>query len=211
MIAPRRATGDQFLKLAAPKQALGGPEKREPRVAAVRTILADVIRYRRMPLSKLREKPKEDTLATIPHPNGRGALLCGGRANSKIWALARDALVESEWKDRMEAAAVQRQLREGFVRKFLKDGLPIDLKNVEALLSEALSAAAAGCKILTHFVPCHVSSDAEPATFEIGPVSFQPTAAFLTERQGDFDRYVQEGSRELVELRKKWGPEATGR
>src|SRR5262249_37511622 len=118
---------------------------------------------------------------------------------------ARDALVESEWKDRMEAAAVQRQLREGFVRKFLKDGLSIDLKNVEALLSEALSAAAAGCKILTHFIPCHVSSDAEPARFEIGPVSFQPTAAFLTERQGDFDRYVQEGSRELVELRKKWG------
>ena len=154
----------------------------------MRTILADVIRYRRMPLSKLRERPREDLLATIPHPSGRGSLLCGRRANSKIWALARDALVESEWKDRMEAPVVQRQLREGLLRKFLKEGLPIDLKNIEALLSEALSAAAAGCKTLTHFIPCHVSSDAEPAAFAIGPVSFQPTVTFLTERQGDFDR-----------------------
>jgi len=112
-------------------------------------------------------------------------------------------LSESEWKRRLEVGIVQRELREALGRRFLKGNTPIDVKNVNAFLSEVLAAAATTCKTLTHFIPCHLSSDAEPSKFEIGPVCFQPTASFLEEHQANFERYVLQGSADLVEIGKK--------
>jgi hypothetical protein len=165
-------------------------EKRLPRVSAVRTILSEIMRYRRMTFAQLKTRPKSDLSATMPHPSGRGSLMIGSRANKIFWQLSEMTLAESDLRERLEAASVVKHLQAGICNDFIRDGKPTDRTHVDQMISEAVSRAEASCEDLTHYIPCYISADKDPSEFEIGPVSFLTADTFLDIHDGEFRRYL---------------------
>jgi len=165
-------------------------EKKLPQVSAVRTILSDIARYRRMTFAQMKARPKSDMLATIPHPNGQGSLVIGGRANKIFWQLSEMALAESDLRERLETARVARYLKAELSNLFIRDGKPIDRTHVDRMISNAMHQAERACEDITHYIPCYVSADKEPSEFEIGPVSFRAAGSFFDIHADEFRRYL---------------------
>lgn len=58
------------------------------------------------------------------------------------------------------------------MRKFAEHGLEVDERNVARALSEVFKAAKRTFKTETHFIPCHLSTDAETVGLSLGKVRF---------------------------------------
>jgi hypothetical protein len=57
--------------------------------------LSEIVRFARMNLAELRALPLEDHWSSMPHPTGRGHLICGAAAERRLWKLVDTALARS--------------------------------------------------------------------------------------------------------------------
>jgi len=69
-------------------------------------------------------------------------------------------------------------LEELLVQRFLRDGKPVDQKEVNRVLTAAGKAASALCADRTHFIACHLMIRQEPDELQVGPVIFRTRRSF---------------------------------
>lgn len=82
------------------------------------------------------------------------------------------ALTNSDITQRADIPEVSRALQTMFVERFVGEGLPVDQGNVDKLLSETRKTVRNAFQSRTHFIPCHLSSDADDIGLSLGAVRF---------------------------------------
>lgn len=121
-----------------------------------------------------------DALAMVPHPSGRGSLICGQNAGRCFWQLAKSYLASSpERRKLIDVEEYERCLRHAYVESFLKRGHPLDKHHVSLVLRNSFSQTKRSFKQLTHHIPCSLPHIDDPPSFRIGPVWFRKASRFL--------------------------------
>jgi hypothetical protein len=69
-------------------------------------ILSEIGRFSTMDLEQIGTLSREDLGPLLPHPRGRGELMCGHAAAEKIEGLAKDYLASHRLSGRLAAAEV---------------------------------------------------------------------------------------------------------
>jgi hypothetical protein len=138
----------------------------------IRFVLSEVGRIAKMDPREVLKLPFEESLAMLPHPSGRGKMVCGAAAYRRLQNLADRALARSLYAGRIEATAVFKQLSSLIVQRFVCEGRELDESQAARVVNAAIKASAAACRDLTHFLPCHLGHEKSPESFSIGPVKF---------------------------------------
>ena len=135
-------------------------------------VLHEVLRFSKLTFDQLKQKPPDDLLAVLPHPEGRGSLICGQTAARRLFQMAEREVARSAQAGRVNPRVVFDNLRTDISRRFLKDKQPINQRQADRSASSAIRLAARRVADLTHIIPCHLVADRKPDTLRIGPVTF---------------------------------------
>ena len=89
-------------------------------------------------LLKHMAKRREDALADIPHPDGRGLLTCGMEALRRFDQIT-DRFLDSEptLTGRIDRAKARKKVIEAFVTRVLREKKDVDAATVESILKDA--------------------------------------------------------------------------
>ena len=150
---------------------------------------------------KLKDIPKKDVLATLPHPSGRGDMLCGQAAYQRLHHLAALALKDSAYAETATLGDVFSAFRKLVSARFLSKKQEPTLKNVQSALAEAIQEAASKCRDATHFVPCRLTYAKNAAEFALGKVTFRASKSFNETMASTFTAYLDEAK---DEKEKEW-------
>jgi len=113
-----------------------------------------------------------DHMASLPHPGGRGEMLCGTAAAAIITNFAKEAAVRGGLSKRVSLANVRKELACLFVIRFFKEEREIDTKQIDRLFSSTSKACEKYLETITHFIPCHLMNAKDPCFFTMGGVTF---------------------------------------
>ncbi|HEX8168148.1 MAG TPA: hypothetical protein VF601_20465 [Beijerinckiaceae bacterium] len=189
-----------------PSQSNIGNKKQEL-VQAVAFVFEECTRLQRLLEEGIRTKdgikriPREDAFHTIPHPTGGGSILCGRAAAMKLEKLAEEAGRRSGLSRRVERDTLLRPLGELIVQRFLREKRPLDVTQVERVLSAVGKQARASCTDIEHLVPCHLMHAKDPAELRVGPVVFRNRSVF---RRFILDKLQAKNSHENKRKRNRW-------
>ena len=123
-------------------------------------------------LSGLKSIGRTDSMASLPHPGGRGEMICGVVAASIITGFAKEAAERGGISKRVSLANVRKELAKLFVFRFFNEGREIDNKQIDRLFNSAVKASQQFLEEITHFIPCHLMNAKDPDSFTLGPVTF---------------------------------------
>jgi hypothetical protein len=112
-------------------------------------------------------------------------------AAERIELLAKRHLAKRSLSTRISPNEVVDQFGNEFSRRFIGECREVNNAEVEAALSAAVTSVAMKIADVTHFLPCHLTEDAYPSSFSIGPVRFYTREAFFELIQSELDRYVE--------------------
>lgn len=149
-----------------------------------------------VPGKKLKDIPRKDVLATLPHPSGGGETLCGQAAYQRLHHLAALALKESAFAETATLSDVFRAFRKLVSSRFLSRQQQPTAKNVDAALADAIKEAGKKCRDATHFIPCRLTYAKGPAIFSVGNVTFRASKAFNEAMEPSFTSYLSESKDE---------------
>jgi hypothetical protein len=141
--------------------------------------------------ASLQDLPKEDMWGDLPHPDGRGPLMCGRSANQRLWRLAEQAVKYSDAVGTIEIGPVHNALGKILVQRFLTERRPIDERQAERALASAVREAKGARMDRTHYVPCRLMYSKGPSSFTIGPVTFQARERFNELMASHFEEYAR--------------------
>lgn len=119
-----------------------------------------------------------DSISFLPHPSGKGSMICGAAALGRFRHLAIMAIRNSDAAGTLSPGRVESVLRKVIVRHFLHDKYSVSLHQVRSVFVAAVEKAKSTRSDETHFIPCHLASTAAPEQFNIGPVIFRPQHSF---------------------------------
>ncbi|MGO9370714.1 MAG: hypothetical protein ACLQBD_01280 [Syntrophobacteraceae bacterium] len=166
-------------------------DKKEQHLKDLEFICAELIRFARMSFQELKahfESNKADGLCTIPHPDGRGELICGCQAYDKFLQIAQRHLAGfPDLQKQIQTEELKRALIHDFVNRFLKRHAEIDSQSVNKMLAAALKHVKQKRKDLTHYIPCIICEEQSPDEFHVGPVCFSLMRRFLSKASGEFE------------------------
>ncbi|BAC91310.1 HEPN domain-containing protein [Gloeobacter violaceus] len=130
-----------------------------------------------------------DRLALIPNPFYTGTYLVCGVEAMRCFARMSKRYLDSRPvdKDEVDFDTFRKAVISDFGRRFVKDRKVVDTRQIDKMFTAALSRAKAEYSELTHFIPCILVHDEEPAEITIGPVRFTRREKFLAENQEEFD------------------------
>lgn len=135
-----------------------------------------------MRISKLdfreRERGLDNLWAHLPHPSGEGIMPCGKVAWDRVRGLAEEAGRRSRLTKRVAFQTLLRPTQDLLVERFITDGRPLSITEVDRLLSMVAARARKECKSTTHFVPCHLMHTKDPEEIQLGPVTFRNRRRF---------------------------------
>lgn len=167
-------------------------------VEAVNFIFTECHRLQELMAQDFKSIGKDDVFCSLPHPGGRGLMICGRKAYRELEKLAKFASERAGILRRVSHEKVTQALGEALVVRFLRNKHPIDPQQIDYAIATALEKARVKVADRTHFVPCHLMSGSEPSELSIGPVSFLSKKSFrrfvrrTLSQQSDLQRKVQE-------------------
>jgi|TARA_R100000501_G_scaffold5804_1_gene12858 uncharacterized protein YneF (UPF0154 family) len=126
-------------------------------------------------LGRFKEIPREDAFCYLPHPSQswpHGKMMCSRAGFTRLEGITRVALQRADLQKRVSIKPARKAMAEILVRKFLREGRPINEKHVARAMAENGRRSAATTSDLTHFVPCHLMLSQQPTEFQLGPVRF---------------------------------------
>lgn len=135
-------------------------------------------RIRDMGRDVFKELPKEDALCRLPHPSGRGMMLCGRKAYNRVGKLADEAGRRADLSRRVTHQTLRRPTENILVRRFVVEGREIDKSQVDRLFSAIAKKAIKSCEDRTYFIPCVLMTAQDPNIISVGPVVFHNRANF---------------------------------
>ncbi|WP_298242041.1 HEPN domain-containing protein [uncultured Bradyrhizobium sp.] len=150
------------------------------------------------PPGEFKNLSRSDVGGDLPHPAGRGNMTCSTAGVRRVRHLAEQALLNSDAGGTLELDRVYRAFRQIIVDRFVKDGLPIDERNVEKAMSSAVKAAKRDRADTIHYLPCRLMYAAKPDSFSVGPVTFLTTKQFNERMSEKLDAYARgDGSKSM--------------
>ncbi len=167
-------------------------------VADVNFVLSECVRFQqevdRIGLSAwLKNASRSDAMAHLPHPSGKGSLLCGIEAIRRLEQLSNVAIRNSDALGTLTIDRVYQALRTLIVHRFIRDQRPLNVQQVQKALAAAVREAKRARYDATHFIPCRLASTSEPDQFSIGPVVFRSRAAFFARIRPQVDALAERG------------------
>lgn len=142
-------------------------------------VLSECVRYAAMDRSARRSLPPIDALSLLPHPSGRGFLICGSAAARRLREIAGLALSRSDYAGRLDIDEVARILGDEIVQRFLREERDLDMQQAQRAVNSAVKKVSNSAIDLTHFIPCHLGHARTPDAFSIGPVRLQKREAVM--------------------------------
>jgi len=146
--------------------------KKDSWVTDVKFIFDECARLMSVAGNGLKQIPREDSLYMLPHPSGRGSMICGRAAAEKVAGLANEAARRSGLTRRIEHSTIRRPVEYLLVNRFMKEKRLLNITEVDRVLAAAARQARSKLSTTTHLVPCHLISARDPAQIVIGPVKF---------------------------------------
>lgn len=158
-------------------------------------VCRQILRFSKMSLNEhmayLRKHPK-DGFFQIPHPDGKGNLLCGTLAWNKIKELSDLTLsLDPGLSRRVSPQRATGAIIDAFVRQVLQDGYEVNQETAAQLLQDALEVLRQSLSITEHYLPCVLFPVGGPDEFSIGPVTFTRRRKFFKDRKADLKRSVE--------------------
>lgn len=153
------------------------PNTKEQLVRDVEFIFLECMRLNQLAKTGIMNVAKEDLWYSIPHPRS-GQMLCGRAAWNRLEHLATMAGERSNLLYRVENKTLREPLSRLLVQRFMSEQRPIDVRQVERVLSSSAKQAREACVSITHLVPCHLMHAQDPPELPLGPVTFLNRASF---------------------------------
>lgn len=146
--------------------------KKDTLVSDVNFIIDECARFAFIVSNDFKQISREDVLHTLPHPTGRGQIICGRAAAKKITGLANIAAQQNNLIGRISDSTIRRPIEHLLVKRFMKEKRQVDISQVDRMLAAAAKEARSKVSQITHLVPCHLIAASDPAQLVIGPVTF---------------------------------------
>lgn len=121
---------------------------------------------------------EQDMFYDLPHPSGRGHLICGYEAGTRIDALAEEALRRQKMNNRIRLETSRRAMKDVLVRYFLQEKREITVSSADKAINAAGKIAIKACTTRTHYLPCHLMLTSDPDKIQLGPVTFFQKVSF---------------------------------
>ncbi|RST87255.1 hypothetical protein EJC49_06470 [Aquibium carbonis] len=163
-------------------------------VKDVEFILGECVRFSNMKPEDLQTLPVFEALFFLPHPSGRGIMICGVSAYQRICDIADVAISRSLYAGRIHRQSVVEKLKQVIVKRFLCENRDIEAREASKAVNWAINSAAKGTSDTVHLIPCHLGYTKNPEEFSIGPVIFQRTNSVIHRLRADFDDFVDRES-----------------
>lgn len=172
--------------------------QRNKRNARWKEAIASILRGIRQMYGKLPQIGNMDppalqsmSFGSLPHPNG-GWVLCGAEPAMKIMSIVEDYLSETNGGRQIEAYTVYNAFMKEISVRFLGKNQRISVTQIQQALDQAVVVAEKERKTITHWIPCHLVANDEPASISIGPITFQRTSELMHNRQRNFEKYIED-------------------
>lgn len=174
---------------------------------AVEFFINEVVRFRSMDVSRLREELGGQELDSfILGIEGISVLICGSAASGRIDQVAEHLLSSTQWSGRVHTKTVSKSVMKLIVTKSSEQQC-WDSASALNVFMKAIEVAAEGCHSFVHFLPCHVVDSDNPREFQIGPVHFQLVTDFIAAHDEEMKRSIDVSANELALLRLRCRPE----
>lgn len=141
--------------------------------------------------------PAKQVYGSLPHPNG-GWVTCGVDADLKIVEIVKEHLSKTKGRSQLEFDSVLVAFRKELSDRFIGQELRISAVQIDQAINKAVRVAKSERETITHWIPCHLVENAEPASINIGPVAFQRISKFMQDLQPEFARYINERGSDQV-------------
>ena len=154
-------------------------------------VIQELVRLQRLGPNVLKELKGLEFTCTLHDAEGHMRLI-GRPAYERLRELTERAVEQSAHRRRLDPQRAFDCVRTGFGRDYIRPdfkGCP-DAEDLQAL-RRWIDEAAADCRPLTHFVPCHIRLKAE--RFVVGPVIFAARETVIGEVEAKLARWVAEG------------------
>jgi hypothetical protein len=150
------------------------------------------------PPGEFKNLSRSDVGGDLPHPTGRGSMVCSPAGVRRVRHLAEQALLHSDAGGTLEPDRVYRAFRQIIVDRFVKEGAPIDERNVEKAMASAVKVAKRDRADTIHYLPCRLMYAATPDSFTVGPVTFMTVKQFNARLAEKFGAYARgDGSKDM--------------
>lgn len=160
----------------------------DPLVNDIEFVFAECQRLQEIASTGLKAVPREDLWCHIPHPSSAGGhMLCGRAARERLDELAERVLRQANLIGRVSLPSARKKLEALVVDRFLREGRPLDRRQVDRVLASVGREVAKLCLDKTHFIPCHLLFRLEPSLLQLGPVIFRTRKSFA----GELARHVR--------------------
>jgi hypothetical protein len=118
------------------------------------------------------KRPFPECLAMLPHPSGRGSMLCGMDAYQRLRDMTERALAQSVYTGKLETEAVFRELKKITVQRFVKEARELNTREADRALSAAVKAAAKDAELLSISFHVILLMQESPTHFPLGRFDF---------------------------------------
>lgn len=169
----------------------------------LQVIRGQILKFQKMPwekqVSHFRQH-QHDALCSIPHPDGRGHLICGSLAWERFDRLAIRVIdFEPELTRRVSTEQLRKIVVDVFTQLILKEHREVDLATAEQILMDAADIAKQSLQTTEHYLPCVLFLKGGPDEFKIGPVTFTRRIAFFKKHKQAFRHSVDKSVRAHIE------------
>jgi hypothetical protein len=146
------------------------------------------------PRKWLKTAPRDDIFVSLKMPDGKGDLFCGADAYRRLRGLSDRTLQASDAARTVESDKVFTALREIVLQRFVVEKRPINERQVDKALAEAVRRAKTVRVDRIHFIPCRLMYAKKPSEFTIGAVTFRTKESFVEVMGPDYQAYLAEAS-----------------
>lgn len=135
--------------------------------------------------------PRWMSVSAFPLPNG-GWITCDFDACLEMLKIVEDYMLNTKAGREVELYSVFHAFKKEISNRFMEQTQLINSTRIKHALAQAVVEAKKEWKTITHWIPCHLVANDEPAALNIGPVTFRRTSRLMQSSQLDFERYIEE-------------------
>jgi hypothetical protein len=145
---------------------------------SIHFVFGECVRFAKMTIAELQQRPRADLFCDLPHPSGRGKMNCGRAAEIRLRDITLETLALNKLSGRVSYSTMRQLLGDALVRRFPVEKREINRQQIDRLVSWLGRAALRKCSTRTHLIPCHLMYADEPGELVLGPVTFRSRKNF---------------------------------
>jgi hypothetical protein len=163
---------------------------------SINFVFGECVRFAKMNIAELRQRPRADLFCDLPHPSGRGKMNCGRAAETRLRDITWEVLALNKLSGRVSYSTMRRLLGDALVKRFLVEKRELNRQQIDRLVSWLGRAALRHCSSHTHLIPCHLMYADEPGELVLGPVTFRSRKNFRARILPSVKAYDPAGDRQ---------------